>query len=145
MAGIMWFMVMLLGGRKMAEMELSGSIDVLITSMGNIKAVINGRQLTGWSIGHESERWLYVTFPERAVTDVCPVCDELSQRVFSGDELTLMFPYHEYIGDSIILPRTHMPDLSKFANEPCHCEMHLLNLAESIEQRLHAEKMLVVV
>lgn len=126
----------------MTVLEITGTIEDTLASLENVKVVIDGRKATGWEVGHISEQWLYVTFPSRG--RVCPVCESYGGRIFSGDEIAAEFPFYEYIGGIIILPHTHMPDLSDFMNEPCHCEMHLQNLAESIEERLHEEKLLVV-
>jgi len=66
--------------------------------------------------------------------------------VFDGEEVPRTFPY-KYLwitSPYITLPRTHMPDLSKFADTPCRCELHLQNPAEVMEMRLHEEKLAVI-
>ena len=126
----------------MTELIITGSLENISDSLNNIKAVISDRKSMGWELLHPSEQWLYIAYPGKG--NVCPLCESHNGRIFSGDEIVAEFPYYEYIGELIILPHTHMPDLSAFRNEPCHCEMHLQNLAESIEERLHEEKLEVI-
>jgi len=123
-----------------------GKLDEVRERLAAISGVINYRKTVGWAILQSDEDWLYVTHPELAVTDVCDVCKSHEGRVFSGDEVLSTFPYYYYspLAPFLIYPRTHMPDLSKFANEPCHCEMTWLNALETIERRLHLEKQAAV-
>jgi len=119
-----------------------GSIERVRDDLQSIKDVIDYRKTAGWRMFHHTEEWLYLTFPDRG--KVCPVCEAHEGMIYSGYEVRTMFPYSIYGGDNVVYPRTHMPDLSKFADTPCHCELHIQNLAESLEKRLHEEKLEVV-
>lgn len=100
--------------------------------------------MNGWPIFQDDEEWLYVTRPD--LGEVCPVCAAYSGMIFSGSQVPITFPYNQLWDTElyIVLPRTHMPDLSLFSNEPCHCELYLQNAAETMERRLHEEKLAVV-
>ena len=126
----------------MSVISLVGSVERVRDSLANIKDVIEYRKSAGWSILHYTEEWLYITFPDRGM--VCPVCEGYEGRIFAGDEVAAEFPFHVYGGEGTIYPHTHEPDLSQFADTPCHCEMHIQNPAESIEKRLHEEKLAAV-
>ncbi len=125
------------------ELLIIGTADEVIESLRNIQAVVESRNATGWEILHPSEEWEFIVDP--VAGEVCPLCTGYSGMIFSGDMIAVVFPYYEYLGGLLILPRTHMPDLSEFMNEPCHCELRWMNMLESIEGRLHEEKLLVVV
>lgn len=126
----------------MSVISIVGSIERVRDSLLNVKDVIEYRKTVGWELFHHTEEWLYITFPDRGV--VCPVCENYEGLVMSGSEVESTFPYNIYGGSGVVYPRTHMPDLSKFADTPCHCELHIQNLAESLEKRLHEEKREVV-
>jgi len=126
----------------MSVLRLVGDIDGLYNALFSIKGVIDHHKMVGWAPLHPTEEWLYLTFPDRG--RVCPVCEAHEGMIFSGTDVETTFPYNIYGGNGVIYPRTHMPDLSKFADTPCHCELHIQNLAESLEKRLHEEKWAVL-
>ena len=127
----------------MSVVVVVGSIERVRDNLQNIKDVIDYRKTAGWRMFHHTEEWLYLTFPDRG--EVCPICEAHGvQGIFSGYEVRTVFPDSIYGGAGVVYPRTHMPDLSKFADTPCHCELHIQNLAESLEKRLHEEKLEVV-
>jgi len=121
------------------RLTVSGNLEGLKVRFDRIKAIIDHRKVVGYPIFHSSERWLYVTHPERG--EVCPVCTQYDQQVFNGDSVKATFPYALYDGFYVAYPRTHQPDLSKFMGVECNCELELLNAAEAFEVQMHREKL----
>ena len=122
------------------RLTVSGNLEGLRVRLDRIKTIIDRRKAQGYPLFHSSERWQYFTRPD--LGEVCPVCQQYDQRIFSGDEIKTVFPYAEAWGEFYeVFPRTHMPDLSLFKGEPCHCEMRLLNPVEAFETQLHREKL----
>lgn len=121
---------------------VGGTLQEIEDKLLRIKAVIDSRKTTGWPLFQAGERWLYVTSPE--LGRVCPVCQSHSGEVLDGESVRVAFPYAEMIEKYVASPRTHMPDLSKFFDEPCHCKLILQNPAEVMEMRLHEEKLAVI-
>ena len=126
----------------MSVVVVVGSIERVRDNLQSIKDVIDYRKTAGWQLFHHTEEWLYLTFPDRG--NVCPVCESYEGLILAGTDVESTFPYNIYGGAGVVYPRTHMPDLSKFADTPCHCELHIQNLAESLEKQLHEEKLEVV-
>ncbi|GAG45625.1 unnamed protein product [marine sediment metagenome] len=98
----------------------------------------------GWDLFQPDEEWYYVIRPD--LGEVCPICEAYAGATITGDLIPLIFPYKELwtTNPYVVLPRTHMPNLEDFAGEPCHCELHLQNAAETMERRLHEEKLAVI-
>lgn len=109
-----------------------------------IRDIIDNRKVDGWPLFQAGEVWHYIIRPD--LGEVCPVCGSYAGATFDGAQIPIIFPYKELWTKMpyVVLPRTHMPDLSQFAGEPCHCELHLQNPAEAMEKRLHEEKLTVV-
>jgi len=123
-----------------------GTPDEVEVVLLRIRDIIDNRKTNGWPLFQKGEKWLYNTRPD--LGHVCPVCRPHDGTVFDGEEVPRSFPYKEmappYGEYPAAFPRTHMPDLSKFADTPCHCEMVLQNPAEVMEMRLHEEKLAVI-
>jgi len=123
---------------------VAGTVEEVGDKLTRIWSLIQRRKGVGWPLFQSGEKWLYVTRPD--LGHVCPVCMSHDGVVFDGEEVPRTFPY-KYLwitSPYITLPRTHMPDLSKFADTPCRCELHLQNPAEVMEMRLHEEKLAVI-
>lgn len=128
----------------MSQVVIAGTLERIETVLLRIKSIIDSRKITGYPLFQADEVWLYVVRPDLGA--VCPVCESYAGAIFSGDQVSTTFPYKYLwtVNPYVVLPRTHMPDLSLFGGEPCHCEMYLLNPAEAMEKRLHEEKLSVI-
>ena len=122
----------------MSELTLDGLLDEVSSKLRSVQSVIDQKKTTGYQLSHSSAKWKYFTNPDPG--EVCPICLKHDQVIFNGDQVKLSFPYAEYVGDFVTRPRTHQPDLSQYADEPCHCDMILLNPAEAFEIQLHDDK-----
>lgn len=122
------------------RLTVSGTLEGLKVRLDRIKAIIDHRKVAGYPIFHSSERWQYFTRSD--LGEVCPVCQQYDQMIFSGDTVKATFPYVEYWGDFYeAFPHTHMPNLENFKGEPCHCELKLQNPVAAFETQLHREKL----
>ena len=126
----------------MSALIVQGTIKEVENKLYHVKELLNSRKMGGYPLLSQYEWWLYETRPD--LGNVCPICHMHHGEVFLGNQIKATFPYMEYIGDHIIRPRTHLPDLYKFHGVPCHCEMRLLNPAEAFERQLHEEKLGVI-
>uniref|UniRef100_A0A6M3MEJ0 Uncharacterized protein n=1 Tax=viral metagenome TaxID=1070528 RepID=A0A6M3MEJ0_9ZZZZ len=121
-------------------LTVTGNLEGLQVRLERIQRIIQHRKTVGYPFFHSSERWKYFTRPD--LGEVCPVCAQYDQQVFTGDQVKAFFPYVEAWPEFYeAFPHTHMPDLSQFMGEPCHCELKLLNPVEAFEAQLHREKM----
>jgi len=127
----------------MGVLRITGNLEGATVRLERIKRIIDHRKMVGYPIFHSSERWLYVTHPERGVSgEVCPVCLTHAEKgSFTGDEVKATFPYVVYAGDYIAYPKSHQPDLSLFMGVECNCELELQNPVEAFETQLHREKL----
>ena len=126
----------------MNAMYVEGNIRQLAEKLGKVSEIIKSRKMSGYPLLSGYEKWEYITHPD--IGNFCPKCHMHHGHVFSGVSIKRTFPYMEYIGDNIIRPRTHLPDLYKFHGVPCHCEMRLLNPVEAFERQLHRDKLSVI-
>ena len=131
-------------GRPPLSLVVRGTARQVEEKLLAISAVVQYRKVAGWDLFQPDEEWYYVIRPD--LGEVCPVCEAFAGVTFSGDQIPIVFPHKELWTTSpyIVLPRTHMPNLDDFGGEPCHCELHLQNAAETMERRLHEEKLAVI-
>ncbi len=130
--------------RPPLSLVISGTLRRVEAKLLAISEVVQYRKVVGWDIFQVDEEWFYVIRPD--LGEVCPICESHAGITFRGDQIPFTFPYKELWTTSpyIVLPRTHMPNLEDFGGEPCHCELHLQNAAETLERRLHEEKLAVI-
>lgn len=121
---------------------IEGTLDEVESTLLKIKNIIDNRKTVGWPLFQRGEKWLYITRPD--LGSVCPICMSYEGVVFDGEKVPSTFPYKEVVAPYTVKPRTHMPNLEDFMNEPCHCEMILQNPAEVMEMRMHEEKLAVI-
>ena len=124
---------------------VAGTVEEVGDKLTRIWALIQRRKGVGWPLFQSGEKWLYVTRPD--LGHVCPICEAHGkQGIFDGEEVAKTFEHKELwtTNPYVAIPRTHMPDPSKFANTLCRCELHLQNPAEVMEMRLHEEKLAVI-
>jgi len=110
-----------------------GTVKEVEAKLAAISAVIKHRKMVGWSLFQDDEEWTYIT---RGDARVCNICWEIeSKGRIVGSEIPSRFPFYEVISYGEVHPHTH---------EDCRCRIIWERIGETIEQRLHLEKLAAI-
>lgn len=124
-----------------STMTIKGSFAELFRDLNNINELIKWRKRVGFKLFEPDEVWDYIPIHD---SRLCPVCKDFGTRTYRGDEIPTLFPYGYMVGFAFFYPNVH--DIPKFdwLQGRCRCRMRLRNVAETMERRLHREKLAVV-
>lgn len=132
----------------MAEIELRGPLEWLQIRLNWLYLLIKSRKTGGWPLFLPDEEWIYETAGD---SNVCPICRAFEEEnPWMGNEIQHFFPKYEivsarsggaYLPPIVILPRIHRMDEYRHLFGECRCKLTLLYPAETLEARLHIEKM----
>lgn len=132
----------------MSEIELRGSLDWLQIRLNWIRLTILSRKTGGWKLFQSDEEWLY---DDAGDAKVCPTCkSNAEQNPWKGHEIPHFFPNYEfisargagfYIPPVVVRPRVHSMEEYLYLGGECRCRLTLLFPLETMEERLHLEKM----
>ena len=112
----------------------------IVGKLNHVMEVVRIREATGWPLLMADENWKYISMGDARV---CPVCREFeAQGDFIGSEIPRVFPFYEFIEDTIIKPHVHR--MYPWLRGECRCHLEWPDAADVLERRLHEEKQLSV-
>ena len=130
----------------MSDMVLSGSLKTIQRKAHAVLAVVRQRSAVGWSIFQADEEWIYRTVGDARV---CPFCRGFEDdNPWRGSEIPHFFPRLFYEGagaDLIVRPNVHENPELRFLRGQCRCTLKMIHVAETMERRLHEEKLKVII
>ena len=132
----------------MSEINIVGSLDDIQLKLVWIHQAVLHRKTGGWPLFQADEDWIYESVGDDRV---CPICRSFEeQSPWQGNEIPHFFPKYvivsgrsggAYIPPVIIEPNVHeMPEYAHLLGS-CRCKLRLLYPLETLEARLHMEKL----
>jgi len=130
----------------MPTITVSGTLDEVLKSMENIKAVTKNRKASGWPLFQADEEWTYeVQHDER----VCFICLGYAGRMV-GSQIPIEFPDYKVWEEAHVKPGTHIyfPFLA-WSNAPdayggCRCNLYWPDYLFVLVNRLFDEMEMVI-